>query len=166
VRLTINTFDSLGPIWHSSGVLCISHPRVPRHSFHWPRSFTGLPSSGHRAYYAYIPSVIHLSLGFCDADRTILPKSKTIQFSPTGFCALGVKVAKDRSLGSFTPSTSASARNHFFRLRIWFRSTQHHLCTTSAPATSQGPTPMVLHERSNLVVGLSTEFILSVMWRC
>jgi len=79
VRLTINTFDSLAPIGQSSGVLCISHPRIPSSSFHWPRSFTGLPSPGHRAYCVSIPSLTHFSSSFWDTDWSMSVHAATSQ---------------------------------------------------------------------------------------
>jgi hypothetical protein len=90
MRLIINTFDSLAPIWHSSGVLCISHPRVPRHIFTGPAPSPVCLVPDTRII-THISPVIHVPLGFRDTDRTMVDLSKLYSFPRQGSVPCGVR---------------------------------------------------------------------------
>jgi hypothetical protein len=92
MRLTINTFDSLAPIWQSSGVLCISHPRAfPRHPFTGPAPSPVFQVPATELTAHLYPLRLIFFLSFWDADQSMSVHGrlvKTVQFRPTGFCAL------------------------------------------------------------------------------
>ena len=175
MRLTINSFDSLAPIWQSSGVLCISHPHFSSaHSLvilslapllHRSSKFR----SPNLSYCAYVPSCdSFFRLSFWGTDQSMVcPReaSQNCTVSPDRvLCLVGL---------GLKPSCQGPVVWLLYSIHLGFGTEPFFSSQDLLPIHRERPTTSQPRLKTTIPQHLcsiyqrkSSKIVRSVMWRC